>query len=324
MQDNEFETPQAAPTGAASPISRAIEYKPGKVPESYVKMSSPEIAKAGFRYWDSEAETLRFIENPVFYILARCSRVAGAIPDANDRYRNFFSNLVFDTRTDIISLREQGMKAPLYSGLFKDVKEYIAKEGLKGVGHQTVFVCYCPQLDQIVSIPIGSVLEKRVIQSISAASNVKPERVSLYALNSLTTQIWALVMTGQYEGVEKDGNPYNGKGDMFYAPVMSAGVITSTGKRAEFFAELAAMQQSVVDYLDATQKRLQDFQTGSTYPNENKNAPVQENALPLQHSMRNESFGPSAGKSTNNIERNESASFPTNPPPSQHFDDLPF
>lgn len=286
---NEFEQPENAPvsTRAESPVKMKLEYKPGKTPEQYAKHANPkEDAKVGFLYYDKELKRDIKLDSVTLFVLGVYSQVSGAVKITEKEYRNYQTNLVVDTRQDIMVLKEAFVKnaETLKKGLYREVKSFVDadKKRFDGVGYRMVFVAYVRELDKVVHLECSQRLQYAFKKSIAAATKERTDKVNLFGLSSLSTEIWAFKFSGEYSLVDESDNEYSGKGNLYCAPVLSCGVIKPVTKNYEvLFPYLSSVQDQMRDYITAQQAYY-----GSEESNRQRAEPTPQNKVdevPLEY-----------------------------------------
>lgn len=112
-----------------------------------------------------------------------------------------------------------------------------------------------------MSIIISQKMEAAMIKAIAAVSNSKPEKINLLSLDDISSEIWGLDFTGELEKVNTESKPYDGKGDMFFAPVFTAGVIRAGGKYNDLFSTVSQLQDTMSAYVQNSQQYLSNGKT---------------------------------------------------------------
>lgn len=252
--DNPFETPTQAPvgTGNSRPWLYRFEYKSGKTPEGFAKAATPDQVKAGFSYYDKENGQTIHRDTFTVFVVACLSGISGVTKDG-DKYLNYYSTLVFDTRTQPMSVFMQGIERPIESGLYADLKPKMPQ----GVRFTQVLICYDMETKQLIALNLTVGLAMQIQRAIGAASNTPANKISLFSLCDLSTEFWGLRFTGNYEKKTKEGDPWNGKGEMFFMPEVQAGVVTF-GKKPEMIEELNQYADGVREYISAGVARIQE------------------------------------------------------------------
>lgn len=263
---SEGDQPLGAPTkGAATPWLYKLEYKSGKIASGYADIATPERAKAGLSYYDKEASERKTITSELtLCIVAVLTGVSGTTKDSRDNYTNYSSNLVRDTRTDVLNVYIQGIPTPQFTGKYQKAasSNEAATVGGKylpqGVGYTKYLICWCPELEQIVSVELTVGLGIAIENAIAESCGKKRKDISLFNLCELA-QFWVLKIAAEFEKKDKDGNDYAGDGDMYFIPKMRAFVITESGNNPELYADLCQMSEQVSSYLEDRQRRIKSF-----------------------------------------------------------------
>lgn len=265
----EGDQPVGAPVkGAVTPWTLKLEYKSGKTPEGYVADATPEKAKAGINYYDKEAkERIQIKQELTCCIVAVLSGVSGTVRDAQDKYYNYSSNLIRDTRYDVLNVWLQGAPKPVYTGIYNDFKKSLPE----GVGYTRFLICYVPELDQLISFELTVGLGMAVEAAIAVACGKKTKEISLFNLCDLT-QFWVVKFANEFDKMTKDGTPWDGKGEMYFIPKTRAFVVTPTGKNPELYAKLEGFAKEVDEYLVAKQIRIKSFGDETSPEDENKDS----------------------------------------------------
>ncbi len=248
--DFQFEKPTAedAPKTISKPWAVKLEYRSGKTPEAYADQATPEKAKAGFTFYRSETAEKGYLPPFKCALLGVYSGVSGAVPNGT-RFDNYWSNFVKDTRTDTIrvQLGSGENSVTVAEGLYNSFKADLPT----GVTYTKYAVVYIFETREVAALEISASFETALKESIGAEMNRKPEQVNLFNLFELSTRFWGFGFDGQFTERQKDGKPYEGKGDMFYYPVLTCGIVT-----AEKFHQLPELAAQAGAYIDAYQLRL--------------------------------------------------------------------
>lgn len=215
--NTEFETPSQAPVKADRPWTKRVTYKSGKTPPGFAAAATPEQVSAGFSFYDSNAGQKVEMKEWLGFVVATLSGVSGTVPDGT-RYINYFSSLVYDTRTDPIKVFMQGADRPIAAGIYKNLRLPA------GVNYTQYFICYIPELNELVSIELTAGLQNSVKRAIGNSCGVKPNKVSLFSLCDLSTEFWGIRFSGEFEKRDKEGNEWK-TGDMYFMPKLTAGVV---------------------------------------------------------------------------------------------------
>lgn len=271
MDNNFFEqpTPTDAPKGGAShPWVRFIEYKSGKTPAAFAADATPDQVKAGFSYYDKDTQQTVHLEKFTGTIIAMLSGVQGTVPDGT-RYINYYSNLVADTRYQIIDVRMgYGENSVLVSsGIYQDFK----KELPQGVGYAKYAILYDHASGDCVAMRLTVGLEQSLREAIAAETKQAPARVNLFDLFQIQGRFWAFHFGGKFTKRTKVGELWKGAGDMFFYPELKAGITTSQN-----FPVLAELEAAVPAYLEADQAAKAKKKQGDTPPATSTSVPAQK------------------------------------------------
>ena len=197
-----------------------------------------------------------------------------------DRFTNYYSNLVSDTRTDPMRVFIRGINFPQYSGLYKDIKPALPQ----GVGFQHYLCVYIPELDDMKLISLTMALSEHIRSSIADSAskalgkNVPPSRVNMFGLCDLSSAYYMLKFTGGYVKKNKENAIWNGTGEMYFLPELQVKTVNGDEQ---------------LKYLDAQADRFGNWlfndiaRNVDAYNSDRKNGTGQHNT----------SAGPSAGLS---------------------------
>lgn len=261
-------TPEDAPKGGSSyPWTKFLEYKSGKTPKSFAAAATPNDVNAGFSYYDKDAAQTVHLDKMAASIVAVLSGVQGTVPDGT-RYNNYYSNLVQDTRTQQIEVRlgygEQSVIVA--SGIYNEFKSELPQ----GVGYSKYAIVYLHDTGECMALRLTAGLETALQEAIAAETGQKPNRVNLFDLFQISGRFWAFRFSGVFTKRTKDGLEWSVEGDMFFYPVLKAGIVTS-----ERFPNLVELQDAVSKYVDAWQAE-KATKTGE----QRKEQPAQAQAQP--------------------------------------------
>ena len=252
------EVPTAPPPTQTSsyPWKHRVKYKSGKVQQSFAAQATPEQVNAGFSYYDSEAKQDVKLEAFKAVVVASLAGVFGVVKDANDKYYNYYSNLVKDTKTDLITVRMQGVEKPQLHGIYKeDIKPNLPS----GVSYTQVLVSYVPSLGEFVTINLTVGLQQHLINAIASATGVPAAKLNLYGLCDLSSQYWGFAFSGNFVKVDKNGALYNGNGDLYFMPEVTAFVINEKPETEKQFTLLNDGANAVSSYI--TEEQIKMFGT---------------------------------------------------------------
>lgn len=247
---NPFDAPTAPPTSSSfeTPWDFRLEYKSGKVQEAFGKVATPEQISAGFSYYDKEAAQKFSLANFTCIVVAPLAGVQGVTKDG-ERYMNYYSNLVKDTRTDFFQVRIQGIDKVQHEGIYADFKAQLPQ----GVGFTQVFHVYVVELKKYFAMALTVGLQNHLKAVIGKATNTKPEKVSLFGLCDLSSQYWGFRFTGNFHKCDKEGSEWNGKGDMYFMPEATCFTINRKPETADWFELLDGASDKVNEYLVKSQ-----------------------------------------------------------------------
>ena len=258
MEDLEFSTGhETAPTqGTALPWVKEIRYKAGKTQKNYANDATAQRSGAGFSYYDKEEKQNNPFALPATLVICEVvSGISGTI-EQDGRFSNFYSNKVLDTRTQAIRVYESGRNFPVITGLYKEIKDQLPA----GAKFQSWILAMHYQTKEAVLIEVSAGISIRLKKAIAERVGCKPDKVNLWGLGELTTKLWSIRMSGEYERVTKDGNPYEGKDDLFFVPKMEAGTIYLTedasGAIKDTFAKAEQIRADFAEYLAKTQDKI--------------------------------------------------------------------
>lgn len=253
MSQTIFEKPgqgDAPVSTSNAPYTKFFNYKSGKTPEAFAANASPEQVKAGFSYYDKEAKQVVQLSEFTGCVVAVLSGVTGTVKEG-DYYQNYYSNLIFDTRSEFLSVRCFGVDRPLFSGLYKDIKPNLPQ----GVGYAQFLICYIPQTQETVALELTTGLQMAIVRAISEATQTPAKKINLFNLCELTTKFWCFQFTREFEKRTKDGEPYAGKGEMYFIPKINVFVVKSD-KHPDLVGMLNTIAGEVRDFVSNSQERF--------------------------------------------------------------------
>lgn len=253
MADIQFDTPTEAPTASSgAPYTRFLNYKSGKTPEAFALSALPEQVKAGFSYYDKEAKQAVKVENFTACVVAVLSGVTGTVKNG-EYYDNYYSNFVFDTRTELIKVRQFGIEKVLFSGLYRDFKDALPQ----GVGYSQFLIAYIPELKEVVSIELTAGLSAAIQRAIAETTNTAAKKVNLFHLCDISTKFWCFKFGSEFAKRDKEGKDYSGKGEMYFMPKIQVFVVSSE-KNPQFVADLDSMAVEVREYVSEGQRIMRN------------------------------------------------------------------
>lgn len=257
--DFQFEPPTTndiPKSGAAYPWVRFIEYKSGKTPAAFAADATPDKVNAGFSYYDKDTQQTVHLEKLTATIVAVLSGVQGTVPDGT-RYINYHSNLVQDTRSQIIDVRMgYGENSVLVaSGIYQDFKQDLPQ----GVGYAKYAILYDHASGECVAMRLTAGLETALKEAIAAETKQNAARVNLFDLFQIKGRFWAFHFGGKFTKRTKEGELWTGAGDMFFYPELKAGITT-----AETYPELSELEKAVPEYIESYQAAKAKKMKGDT------------------------------------------------------------
>ena len=208
------------------PYSGYLEYKSGKTPATFAAQATPDQVNCGFSYYDKDRNTRHSLTAFRAIIVGQAFGVAG-VTKLGDRFTNYYSNLVADTRTDPMRVFIRGINFPQYSGLYKDIKPALPQ----GVGFQHYLCVYIPELDDMKLISLTMALSEHIRSSIADSAsralgkNVPPSRVNMFGLCELSSAYYMLKFTGGYVKKNKENAIWNNNGEMYFLPELQVKTI---------------------------------------------------------------------------------------------------
>lgn len=232
---------------------RQIRYAAFKTPEAFAATAKNEVlvdamqkSKLGFSYYDKEAkEAVPFGTTFSFVMLEVYSCIAGDNGESGDGRVSFFSNRVKDTRTDTLRVFQSGKKGAIAEGIYQDFKNNLPK----GAGYQTVGVVLCLNDNTVYELPLTAALQRGLQHALADSAraagqkNAKWEKMKILGLTD-TDLIWGFNFT-KFEPETKEGLPYAGKGDLFFAPRFSCGILQPLGETVEMHKQAVAAQTEI-------------------------------------------------------------------------------
>jgi hypothetical protein len=326
----EFDTPSPQQKSghdySKNPLKEAIqiEYKTGKLETASVKMYfdgklDPEYQTQGFRYWDRVQKERIGIGSFTAYVIGIYS---GSFSNGKDRGDlRYFSNLVNDTRTDVIQSCYWGTDRSIQFALGNyqaDIKPAFEALSPKRTSTYTkVLVVYIAERKEVCEIHLNATLEAGLCKAIAKARGIEEYKATLFGLTDLLYEIWVFQFKGEFEPVAfspKDAKkvpetiPAKKEDNVLYfQPIFIAGVLRADNpKYTERVASINAMQGELSDYIASEQAHLKAQMSKCGMP-----APQESNAQ--------------RGAFTDAVQayRNDDP-FPTQAPPPTNEDDLPF
>jgi hypothetical protein len=207
------------PEQNSRPYTGYLEYRSGKTPASFAAQATPDQVSAGFSYYDRESNTRIKLDAFRAIIVGQAFGVAG-VTKLGDRFTNYYSNLVADTRTDPMRVFIRGINFPQYSGLYKDIKPALPQ----GVGFQHYLCVYIPEIDQLMLISLTMALSEHIRECIAESASralgrkLPSSRVNMFGLCDLSQSFYMLKFTGQFVKKNKENQLWNNNGEMYFLP----------------------------------------------------------------------------------------------------------
>lgn len=320
MQDFFDAPPEGAVVESAAKMQfLTLAYKPMKTPENFAaSVTAQLIAEArskgrfGFSYYDREEKAVKPLENLSFVALGVVMAVSGVEKTASGDYVNWFGSRVMDTRTDSMAVWNGGEK-PAFTGLYSEIKPHLPK----GISATPYIVAYCLGLDRLIELPASSFVGREIQRGIAAAdAKVSGKmrdynRISIFALGS-DDYLWGFSHAPNAFGRQTaDGEPYAGKGDMYFAPQFNCGIVQAP-KSPELHAKCSELQDEFRAYMNKRKEYQASVGTSSV------DTSVNSTPTPININIR-----PSAAVSTMEVPA-ENAAHVGIPNGLNLGDDLPF
>ena len=228
------------------PWAKQIVYRSGKTPECFATSAETEQVKAGFTYYDKEQKANFQLTKFTASIVTILSGVSGTVPNGV-RYDNYWSSLVADTRTQKLSvfLGSGDNRVTVASGIYNDFKASLPA----GVNYMKFAVVYLHETNECALMELTASFENAIKEAIAAQTGQNPARINVFNLFELSSKFWAIRFTGGFTKRNREGVAWSGKGDMFFYPALSSGVVL-----AEKFPVLTEISGQVDAYIEAGQK----------------------------------------------------------------------
>lgn len=312
----------AVPTKTENLLVQTLQYYSGKTPETYAKFAVSEMAtnqqkgKLGFCYYNAYIGEMVVLTRFRFFVLATVCCVEG-MTEKNGEKLKYWSNRVFDTRSQPLAVFLAGIKTPQFQGIYRDIKDSFPQ----GVGFRSYFVAWSPEHDTLFEVPVSSYAGRGAQMAIAAASDMKKyDNIDLFNLAS-NDHIWGFVFDATdpknaFLPVDKEGKPYADKGELFFCPKYECGIVPGTH---QLHPQIIAKQKEYKEFLNAKIERAKNF---VNKPGEQQAQPqgAFTQPTPAQHPIQ---------KQTSPTWPNQSQTSwatPSTPPPVETAppDDLPF
>lgn len=203
-----------------------VNYKSGKTPEQYVKHASDSLGddvaagRVGFYIYDREARAANPILNPAFVVLESYAGIEGF-----DGETRFWSNRVKDTRYDTLRVCSSASFAWIgdkkaYKAIAEGRYETIKGKLPQGAKFTIFLVVMLVPSGEVVEIKTTAAVTRGIENALKAAGQKRTFLLGI-ADNDL---MWGFRHTG-FAQITKEGDPYAGKGEMFWSPTFQTGII---------------------------------------------------------------------------------------------------
>jgi len=254
--------------------STQIDYKTGKLETASVKMFfdgklDPVYHTQGFVYWDNVARERVALKSFTAYVLGVYS---GSFSNGKDKGDvRYFSNLVNDTRTDIIQSCYWGVgrSHQFALGNYKAdiVPAFEALVPKRGSTYTKVLVAYIAERKEVCCFHINATMEAGLVKAVAKARGIEEHKASLFGLSDLKSEVWVFQFKGGFEPVTftpKDAKKVPAtvaakKEDnvLYFQPVFEAGVLRlENPKYVERVKSINAMEAELSEYIASEQAHL--------------------------------------------------------------------
>jgi DNA-binding CsgD family transcriptional regulator len=221
------------PEQQGRPFRLFIEYKGGKTPSNFAATATAHQAGAGFSAYDKEAEQRIQFELPLdLIVIGQAFGVAGVTKVA-DRFEGYYSNIVRDTRTDIMRVFCRGINRPQHQGVYKDIKPQLPM----GVGFQHYFIVWNVAAKEIQALQLTVGLSNHIKRAIAEAASVggrkvRADRVNIFDLLTMENRFYYFRFQNEFIKVDKEGSDWL-QGEAYFYPRVKVMTITDA-KQVEF------------------------------------------------------------------------------------------
>lgn len=266
--------PQGAiPTQNENIPFKRFQWKSFKTPEAYagyaIKIENNRFVfdeaffeknseKYGFSYWDKESEQVKRPTKFRFFVMDTICRVDGKDEITGNRY---WSNSIFDSRTDVFSVFMQGIDEPVYLGIYKDFEKQLKTDIKGGVGFHTFFAAWSPELG-FIEVPTSAFAGEGARMAIADTQNRKKHTdINLFDLTKKGL-VWGFVYDASTAEnclipIDRQCNPYAMKGELYFAPRYSG--CGNMPSEHPMYNEFIQNQTMFREYLNAKIKRSNDY-----------------------------------------------------------------
>lgn len=295
------------PEQQARPFRLFVEYKGGKTPGNFAATATAEQAGAGFSAFDKETESRRLFNLPLRLIVVGQGFGVSGVTKMGDRYTGYYSNMVADTRTDIMRVFCRGINQPIATGVYKDIKP----EMPQGVGFQHYLICYNPEEKELQALQVTVGLSNHIKRAIADAAakstgrKTRWDRVNIFDLLSLDSAFYMFTFLPEFQKVNKEGEIW-ATGEAYFYPA----VYVATIRKPEQVAFLHQQGQLFSRWLQSDIERNQEAAMSDVKPTQ-----------PTQASQPHQPEQYASAPPPSNAKQVE---VPPNPSPVQWNEDLPF
>lgn len=294
----EFDTPSPQQRSghdySKNPLKESvtIEYKTGKLETASVKMFfdgklDPEYQTQGFRYYDKDLKERVQFGAFTAYVLGIYS---GSFSNGKDRGDlRYFSNLVSDTRTDIIQScywgASQSVQFAIGNYRADIAPAFEALVPKRNSSHTKVLVAYIAERKEVCVFHLNATMQAGMCKAIAKARGIEEYKATLFGLSDLASEIWVLQFKGEFEPVaftpreaKKVAATVAAKKEdnvLYFQPVFQSGVLRlDNPKYTERVLSVNAMQDELSEYLASEQSHLSGILAGAG-KTQKSNAPSQ-------------------------------------------------
>jgi DNA-binding CsgD family transcriptional regulator len=220
----------SVPEQQGRPFRLFIEYKGGKTPSNFAATATAHQAGAGFSAYDKEAEQRIQFELPLdLIVIGQAFGVAGVTKVA-DRFEGYYSNIVRDTRTDIMRVFCRGINRPQHQGVYKDIKPQLPM----GVGFQHYFIVWNVAAKEIQALQLTVGLSNHIKRAIAEAASlggrkVRADRVNIFDLLTMENRFYYFRFQNEFIKVDKEGSDWL-QGEAYFYPRVKVMTITDANQ----------------------------------------------------------------------------------------------
>lgn len=268
-----FEKPNEADRGQQAgglPQFRLLNYRSGKTPELAAKRYTQETAgqyhesgDVGFSYYDKEAATNVPVKEGSFALLGSYWKL-NTFTGADKNAIRYTSNMVLNIRDDRMTLYANGDKT-LNEGTYRELKE----AGIWGA--ETKIGLYWLMQDVVTGKLYSMELTNTVKNGIKVAvlkaygkpvSKMSIDKEGLFGLADSPDNFHVFTFVGITIS-DAEGMPYQNKGDAYFAPIFSCGIMRRE-VQPELVEQALAARHSFFDKLvkKSINERVEAFQKG--------------------------------------------------------------